>query len=66
MRKDKRKKTRKERGVILLEDLAPRQTVTGGSAKIFFGQRVEGAEEERAGPITPARTSGPAGRPRSA
>jgi hypothetical protein len=54
MRKEKRKKTRKERGVILLEDLAPRQAVTGGSAKIFFGQRVEGAEKESAGPIRPA------------
>jgi hypothetical protein len=41
MRKSEDKKPRRRRKeVILLQDLAPRKDVAGGSGQIFFGQDV--------------------------
>ena len=50
MKKAKKKKGRRRREVILLEDLAPRRDVRGGSGRILFGQHVdpeESPEEKR-------------------
>ena len=47
MKKDKTSKHKRDEGVILLEDLAPRKDVRGGSGKLLFGERVEDSEDER-------------------
>lgn len=45
MRKGKSTRAKRRERVIPVADLAPREAVTGGSAKILFGQRVQGAVE---------------------
>jgi hypothetical protein len=39
MTKHKTAKRRKDTDVVLLRDLSPRQDVTGGAGKLFFGER---------------------------
>jgi hypothetical protein len=36
-----------EAEVILLTDLAPRETVKGGAGKLIFGQPLEAADDDR-------------------
>jgi len=38
MKKSDRKTAKRRKGVILLQDLAPRKDVAGGSGQILFGQ----------------------------
>jgi hypothetical protein len=38
VKKEKTEKRKKKDSVVLLEDLAPRKEVKGGSGKIVFGQ----------------------------
>ena len=47
MNKNKTNKHTRNKGVILLEDLAPRKDVRGGSGRLLFGERVEDSEDER-------------------
>jgi hypothetical protein len=44
MKKTKEKKARRKGKVILLEDLAPREDIQGGSGRLLFGQHVEPAK----------------------
>ena len=39
MTENKTAKRRKDTDVVLLRDLSPRQDVTGGAGKLFFGER---------------------------
>jgi len=45
----------KTRGVVHLEDLAPRKPVVGGTGKLLFGERLDQSADDRSSEETETR-----------